>query len=206
MILTVESIAELGLPPGKSDKIFFDEGLPGFGIRFRVGGRKTWLVQYATAGRSRRVTIGSAAVLTLVAARAEAKKLLAAVALGRDPATEKRSAPQQTLEHRVTQKPMALLAAGAEPACYLYRHYHPGGDLLYVGISLEPLRRQNSHVKRASWRDMICRILIEPFATREEALAAEELAIRSEFPKFNITHNNKRHPLQEMARRGAGGE
>jgi hypothetical protein len=45
---------------------------------------------------------------------------------------------------------------------------------------------------------MICRILIEPFATREEALASEELAIRAEFPKFNVQHNGSRHPLQSL--------
>jgi hypothetical protein len=55
-------------------------------------------------------------------------------------------------------------------------------------------------MKAATWRDMICRILIEPFATREEALRAEEEAIRSEFPKFNSTHNARRHPFQELAR------
>jgi hypothetical protein len=48
---------------------------------------------------------------------------------------------------------------------------------------------------------MICQIVIEPFQTREEALAAEEIAIRTEFPKFNSTHNKRRHPLQELAAR-----
>jgi hypothetical protein len=48
---------------------------------------------------------------------------------------------------------------------------------------------------------MIHRILIEPFATREEALNAEQAAIRDEFPKFNAIHNGRRHPNQEL---GAG--
>jgi hypothetical protein len=45
---------------------------------------------------------------------------------------------------------------------------------------------------------MICHNVIEPFATREEA--AEETAIRSEFPRLNVTHNGQRHPAQELAR------
>ena len=96
---------------------------------------------------------------------------------------------------------MRFLEQNLEPACYLYRHYHPSGDLLYAGISLEPLRRQETHTKTARWRNMICRIVIEPFATREAALTAEQYAIRTEFPKFNATHNGQRHPIQELARR-----
>lgn len=43
------------------------------------------------------------------------------------------------------------------------------------------------HLKSASWKTFITIIVIEPFTTREEALAAEELAIRTEYPK-NIVH------------------
>jgi hypothetical protein len=85
---TVQSLA---LPEGKNDKIFFDDELPGFGVRVRRTGGRTWMVQYAIAGRSRRIVLGP---------------------------------------------------------------------------------------------------------------AAEERAIRNEFPKFNTTHNGKRHPIQELARRG----
>jgi hypothetical protein len=48
---------------------------------------------------------------------------------------------------------------------------------------------------------MISYILIEPFETREAAVAAEEAAIRDEFPKFNTMHNTRRHPFQELARK-----
>jgi hypothetical protein len=124
------------------------------------------------------------------------------VRLGGDPAADKRSAFIQSLEQRVARKALTFLQQGTEPGCYLYRHYHPSGDLLYVGISLEPLRRQDHHIKSATWRDMIFRIVIEPFETREEALAAEEMAIRNEFPKFNSTYNGRRHPFQELSRLG----
>jgi hypothetical protein len=194
------TIQSLALPEGKDDKIFFDDDLPRLGVRLRRTGGKVWIVQYSIAGRTRRITLGPTAVLTPWQARAEAKKLLAAVHLGRDPAAERQSAPYQNLEQRVVRKAQAFLDRGLEPACYLYRHYHPSGDLLYAGISLDPLRRQERHAKGAPWRNMITRILIEPFKTREEALAAEELAIRNEFPKFNAVHNDKRHPIQELAR------
>ena len=221
MKLTAANVQTLALPEGIADKVFFDDELPGFGLRLRATGGRRWLVQYdiADGGRrlSRRFVLGSPTILTLSQARAEAKKILAAVRLGRDPVGEKHvarrqrhaehdMAPRQGLERHAAQKALTFLEQGQEPACYLYRHYHPNGDLLYVGISLEPLRRQDSHLKAATWRDMICHIVIEPFATREQALAAERRAIRKEFPKFNTAHNRQRHPIQELMRRDEASE
>jgi hypothetical protein len=198
-------IAALTVPEHQTEKIFWDDKLRGFGLRLRATGSRTWIVRYKIASHQRAVKIGSAAVFNPVQARAEAKKILAAVALGRDPAAEWRNAPLHNLEQRIANKALAFLGQNLAPACYLYRHYHPNGDLLYVGISLDPLARQDRHTKHASWRNMICRILIEPFATREEALTAEQLAIRAEFPKFNAVHNGQRQPIEELGRIATSG-
>jgi hypothetical protein len=98
------------------------------------------------------------------------------------------------------EQQIAARAAGfiGEPACYLYRHYDAGGDLLYVGITLSPLQRHAKHFAVSPHRYQIFKVLIEPFASRADALQAEELAIREEFPKFNARHNGRRHPLLEM--------
>jgi hypothetical protein len=56
------------------------------------------------------------------------------------------------------------------------------------------------HFAVAGHRHRIFKILIEPFASREEALRAEADAIREEFPKFNTRHNARRHPLHELRR------
>ncbi len=45
MKMTAPSVAKLQLPPDRSDIIFWDDGLPGFGLRIRAGGSRTWLVQ-----------------------------------------------------------------------------------------------------------------------------------------------------------------
>jgi hypothetical protein len=199
--LNDKSISDLVCPAGLTERTFWDGELPGFGLRVRAGGARSWLCQYAVHGETRKVTLGSPTLVTVGAARAAARKIMAAVRLGRDPAAEKRAAPVVELETYIARKALTFLKSGAEPACYLYRHFHPNGDLLYVGISLEPLTRQDRHTKAASWRKLICRILIEPFATREEALAAEQTAIRNEFPKFNVVLNGKRHPVQELTAR-----
>ena len=86
--LTATTIRTLVLPPGKADHVFFDSDLPGFGLRMRATGAKTWMVQYAIAGKTRRMVLGSPAVLDPGKAREAAKDLLATVRLGRDPAAE----------------------------------------------------------------------------------------------------------------------
>jgi integrase len=90
--LTAKGVAALKLD-GRKDAIFFDEDMPGFGYRLRLGsGDKTlrsYVVQYRRAGATRRILLGSAAVLSAEAARAAAKKILARVALGEDPAGDR---------------------------------------------------------------------------------------------------------------------
>lgn len=59
MKLTAHRVAALTLPEGKSDKIFFDDDIAGFGIRLRQGGgKRVWLFQYKIAGESKRVWVG----------------------------------------------------------------------------------------------------------------------------------------------------
>ena len=87
--LITRTIAGLKLPADKNDLIVFDADLPGFGLRLRStrGDRiaRSYVVQYRAAGRSRRVLIGSAEVLSVEQARLEAKKILGKAALGGDP-------------------------------------------------------------------------------------------------------------------------
>ena len=94
MNLTAKSVAALKLD-GKTDVIFFDDTLPCFGYRLRLSHDRTkvlrsWVAQYKRAGATRRITLGSAEVLGAEAARAAAKKVLGRVALGEDPAADRR--------------------------------------------------------------------------------------------------------------------
>jgi Arm DNA-binding domain len=67
--------------------------MPGFGYRLRIGsgGRvlRSWVCQYRRAGATRRVLLGSAEVLGAERARLAAKKVLGAVAMGRDPQADR---------------------------------------------------------------------------------------------------------------------
>jgi integrase len=75
-----------------SERTYFDSSLPGFGLRVRRAGGRTYVVQYDFGGKTRRMTLGSTATLDLGTARAKAKEILAARTLGRDVAAEKQVA------------------------------------------------------------------------------------------------------------------
>jgi integrase len=98
MRLTATTIRTLTLPAGMGDKTYFDDDLPGFGLRLRAGGAARYVVQYDLGGKSKRVTLGTTALLAVSTARARAKDLLASVRLGGDPASEKREARAKATE------------------------------------------------------------------------------------------------------------
>ena len=94
MQLDAKTVAALELGD-KTDVIYFDDALPGFGYRLRLGaGRKvmkSWVCQYRRAGGSRRTLLGAGEVLSAEQARQAAKKVLAKVELGGDPQGDKAS-------------------------------------------------------------------------------------------------------------------
>jgi Arm domain-containing DNA-binding protein len=70
------------------DYVIWDDELPGFGLPVFASGKRSYLIQYRAAGRSRRYTIGQHGVWTPELARKEAKVQLGRVAQGDNPAEE----------------------------------------------------------------------------------------------------------------------
>ena len=81
----------LGTQPDSSrDLYFWDDEIPGFGLRVKPTGVRSFMVQYRNSGGiSRRITLGRCGVLTVEQARNQAKRVLADVVRGGDPATER---------------------------------------------------------------------------------------------------------------------
>ena len=97
------------LPTPEREIVYWDESLPGFGLKITPKGRKVFIVLYRAGGsgsRLRKYTIGPYGRVTLHNARLEAQKVLAARLDGRDPATEKREA-----RRRVTVDTVAEIVA-----------------------------------------------------------------------------------------------
>src|SRR6266403_533366 len=81
------------LKAASKDTVYWDAGLPGFGVKVTPKGRKVFLVLYRLAGagsRLRKYTIGPYGRVTLPMAKAQAQKIFAARLDGRDPAEEKK--------------------------------------------------------------------------------------------------------------------
>lgn len=126
MRLTATAIRSLTLPRGKTDKTFFDGDLPGFGLRLRAGGSQVWLIQYAIAGKTRRMVLGTPATLDPGKAREVAKDMLARVRLGEDPAREKHKARVRASETLGAMLPRFLTRQRArlKPRSYVENERH----------------------------------------------------------------------------------
>jgi integrase len=75
------------------DCVYWDSGLPGFGVKVTPKGRKVFIALYRVGGagsRLRKYTIGPYGRVTLAMARGQAQKIFAARLDGRDPAEEKK--------------------------------------------------------------------------------------------------------------------
>jgi len=94
-------------PDPRGDVFVWDGELPGFGLRVRPGGTKTYVLQYRTTSRQRRMTIGRVGPLTPDEARKAALKLLARVAQGGDPSGERANERRAVTVKALCQKYLA---------------------------------------------------------------------------------------------------
>ncbi len=89
MKLTKRTIADIEPDPLR-DLFLWDDEVRGFGLRVKSSGVRSFIVQYRNASSiSRRITIGKAGVLTVEEARNLAKRALADVIKGGDPAAKR---------------------------------------------------------------------------------------------------------------------
>jgi integrase len=87
--LTPAFVAKKAEPPLTGDRtIYWDTGLPGFGLMVTRSGHRSYCVQYRSGRSSRRMSLKNG--LSLAAARREAKAIIGAVAKGGDPLGDKR--------------------------------------------------------------------------------------------------------------------
>jgi integrase len=170
MKLTVKETPALTLPSGKSDHVFWDEELPGFGLRLRAGGSRVWVFQYAIGEKQRRMTLGAATkesfgtvkdrdghVLKL-GIRDQMAQLHAKVKLGQDPASDKtegRKRASETFE-AVSARFLAFQTGELRPGSYRQVERHiahlakPLHGLQFAAIDRRTVAALIADVKEAS--------------------------------------------------------
>jgi integrase len=79
------------LPVDGHDRIIFDQGQRGFGVRVTAAGRKLYVARARVGGRRLMVTVGYHPEKTLRQAREEALQILADIRQGKDPAAERKA-------------------------------------------------------------------------------------------------------------------
>lgn len=109
---------------GASRYVVWDSELNGFGLRVEISGAKTFLVRYRADGGGRTapqrfVTIGRFGNLTVEEARKQAKVILGGVAVGEDPADERRA-------KRTEMKMSGLIDLYEEEGCFIQRGKRQG--------------------------------------------------------------------------------
>lgn len=67
----------------------------------------------------------------------------------------------------------------------LYRHFDADGQLLYVGITHSPAKRNLQHSKKSNWFGEVAQSNVEWFSSRGDAEAEERRVIRAEKPVHN---------------------
>jgi integrase len=145
MKLDNATVDKLKLAAGQSELIVFDERLPGFGVRLRAGGKRTWIIQYRVGKQQRRKTLGSVDKIRAPLARETASRDLAAIELGSDPQAQKneqRARASQTLEilanRFLSEKRKQLKARSVESVeAHLTKHWAP-----LRGVSVHSITRR----------------------------------------------------------------
>jgi integrase len=158
MKLTAASLANLKLEFGDKDRIWFDDDVPGFGLRVRDTGSRAWIYQYKIAGKTRRLVLGHATAIKPARAREIAGELHAKVRLGGDPVADKRAeiARSSHTFGALVQQYLATRRNGVQPRTlphierYLEIYAAPLDNLPIDGIDRRAVAERLAAIERDS--------------------------------------------------------
>jgi len=98
MQFTKANIADLKLPEGKDDHIWWDNLITGLGVRLRKGGSASFVFQYSIGTKTRRMSLGKVQAIPIAKVRDLAAQLCLEVRAGKDPAHAKVEARRAATE------------------------------------------------------------------------------------------------------------
>jgi integrase len=154
MKLTAKGIRGLQLPEGKMDHLFWDDDIPGFGLRLRAGGSRNWVFQYALGEKQRRLSLGAATPESFssvkdkggtlkLGIRDQVAQLHAKVRLGQDPASDKTDARLRASDtfEAIAKKYLTAKKESTRPGSYteterhIFKHAKPLNALQVTKIA-----------------------------------------------------------------------
>jgi hypothetical protein len=156
--LTAQTAERLQLSSGEADRIFFDDAIPGFGLRVRNTGSRSWVYQYKVGRKTHRLVIGRASAVKAGRAREIASEYHAKVKLGQNPTTEKRLQIQRAghtfgaLAERYLEQQQTGLRPGSlrEITRHLRLHAEPLYRLPIDAVDQRTIAERLSSIERSS--------------------------------------------------------
>jgi integrase len=159
MKLNKATVGKINLDPGKSDQIFYDDELKGFGLRIREGGSRKYILDYRLKGGiKRRFFVGDAAAMPADEARKKAAKAKVAVADGHDPSGERatRAAAAAQLVSSVIADYLEVAATKLKPGSlvettrHLQKHWKPLHRLSLTAVNRQIVATHLRHLAKSS--------------------------------------------------------
>ena len=100
--LTDRLIGSLKVPPGKKDRIVFDDECRGLGVRVTAAGSRVFLVQWTDSAtkQKKQQALGTSGTGRIANARTAARAILGDVARGIDPIAERERQKQEAAAER----------------------------------------------------------------------------------------------------------
>lgn len=111
--LTKTAVVKLAAAPNQEYSYLWCSEVPGFGVRVRKSGSKSYVLQYRNKrGQGRRIKIGDVASVGLDDARRQAREYLSQISTGQDPAQERAAAKVFMTVAELAERYMADSAKG----------------------------------------------------------------------------------------------
>jgi integrase len=105
-------------PAAKQQETYYDQNLPGFGLRITSKGSKAFILRYRVNYIERKLTIGSFPTWSTTAARERAKELIRDIDTGKDPLANQRALKEaptvKDLWDAYAKKHLATLSKGSQ--------------------------------------------------------------------------------------------
>jgi len=151
----------------KVDAVYWDTEIAGFGLRFRRGGKRTFVLQYKFEGQDKRMTLGPYPGITAKKARELAQAALGDKWHGKDPQADRRAAKVKA-QQRITllevidlylldKKPDLRPISFYETERYLRKVWKPLHSLDIGEIKLSAVAKFLDQLKHASGKTAAAR-------------------------------------------------